>query len=204
MARGPGYAARMVGKPNPAQRARTRAAIERSALDLFSAHGFDAVTIEQIAQHAGVSARTVYRHYPVKELLVLEDVPGNLDFAESAINTARDGSPTTIFAEIAARVAPAPDQIQDSLLRMRLIHESPSLRAAALETAARFETTLAQLLARTSGRAVDDPLVRAATAIILAVHRVNNEIWYEAGGQLPWREISDSTSAVVEAALGRL
>ncbi len=41
------------------------------AFDLMSTHGFDAVTVEQIAARSSVSPSTVYRYFGTKEALVL-------------------------------------------------------------------------------------------------------------------------------------
>ena len=41
------------------------------AFDLMEAHGFDAVTVEQIADRSDVSPSTVYRYFGTKEALVL-------------------------------------------------------------------------------------------------------------------------------------
>lgn len=38
---------------------------------LFTGRGYDAVTVADVAEAAGVSAMTVYRHFPTKEDLVL-------------------------------------------------------------------------------------------------------------------------------------
>ena len=43
------------------------AEFERVALELFIEHGYRSVSIEQIAEVAGVSARTFYRYFPAKE-----------------------------------------------------------------------------------------------------------------------------------------
>lgn len=43
--------------------------IERAAVDLFAANGFDGVSIADIAAAAGVSQGALYRHYPSKEEL---------------------------------------------------------------------------------------------------------------------------------------
>src|SRR5437588_167035 len=47
--------------------ARTREAIERAALELALEQGFDRTTVEQIAERADVSPRTVFVRYPTKE-----------------------------------------------------------------------------------------------------------------------------------------
>ena len=43
--------------------------VERAAVDLFAANGFDGVSIADIAGAAGVSQGALYRHYPSKEEL---------------------------------------------------------------------------------------------------------------------------------------
>ncbi|MCV7441166.1 TetR family transcriptional regulator [Mycobacterium paraense] len=56
------------------QRAQIRAEIRRAAFRLFIERGYDAVTTEEIASAAGVSARTFFRHVPTKEDLLLAPV----------------------------------------------------------------------------------------------------------------------------------
>jgi AcrR family transcriptional regulator len=43
------------------------------AIELFTEHGFENVTVEQIAAAAGISARSVHRYFPAKEDLVVGD-----------------------------------------------------------------------------------------------------------------------------------
>jgi AcrR family transcriptional regulator len=50
----------------------TRAAIFKSALDLFRIHGYEATTMRAIAQRAGVSLGSSYHYFPSKEHLVLD------------------------------------------------------------------------------------------------------------------------------------
>lgn len=56
------------------QRAQIRAEIRRAAFRLFVERGYEAVTTEEIATAAGVSARTFFRHVPAKEDLLLAPV----------------------------------------------------------------------------------------------------------------------------------
>ena len=44
---------------------------QRTALDLFITHGFDDVTVGQIAEEVGMAASTLYRHFDTKEAIVL-------------------------------------------------------------------------------------------------------------------------------------
>jgi AcrR family transcriptional regulator len=56
------------------QRSQIRADISRAAFRLFIERGYDAVTTEEIATAAGVSPRTLFRHVPTKEELLLAPV----------------------------------------------------------------------------------------------------------------------------------
>jgi len=54
------------------KRERTRGTIARTAHALFERHGFEAVTMEQIAAESGVVRGTLYNHFPVKEAVLVE------------------------------------------------------------------------------------------------------------------------------------
>ena len=49
----------------------TREAIAQAAMVLFVEHGFDAVTVADVARAADVSEKTVFNYFPAKEDLVL-------------------------------------------------------------------------------------------------------------------------------------
>src|SRR5437016_14623532 len=55
------------------KKARTRAAIREHAFRLFRKQGYDATTVEQIAEAAEVSPSTFFRYFPTKEDVVLQD-----------------------------------------------------------------------------------------------------------------------------------
>src|SRR5215469_18955738 len=55
------------------KKARTRASIREHALRLIREQGYDATTVDQIAEAADVSPSTFFRYYPTKEDVVLQD-----------------------------------------------------------------------------------------------------------------------------------
>ncbi len=57
------------------RRLETRDRIVDAAVALFAERGFDAVSVVEIAQRAGVVEKTVFNHFPVKEGLVLSTDP---------------------------------------------------------------------------------------------------------------------------------
>src|SRR4051812_26167895 len=57
------------------RRQQTRARIVDAAAELFAERGFDAVSVVEIAKHAGVVEKTVFNHFPIKEGLVFEADP---------------------------------------------------------------------------------------------------------------------------------
>src|SRR3954449_1021343 len=52
---------------------KTRETIRREALRLIQLQGYDATTVEQIADAAEVSPSTFFRYFPTKEDVVLHD-----------------------------------------------------------------------------------------------------------------------------------
>ncbi|MEO8329159.1 MAG: helix-turn-helix domain-containing protein [Candidatus Nanopelagicales bacterium] len=58
----------------PSARAqRTRDHLQEVALELIAERGYERTTVEQIADAAGVSHMTFFRHFPTKESVVLDD-----------------------------------------------------------------------------------------------------------------------------------
>ncbi len=63
--------------------------LEAVALRLFEQRGFGEVTVEEIAVEAGISARTFYRYFPVKE----EVLQVRIDRRAAALRAALGGRP---------------------------------------------------------------------------------------------------------------
>lgn len=76
----------------------THKALAEAALQLFVEQGFEATGTAQIAQRAGVSEMTLFRHFPSKEALLLDD-PFDLRIAEAVRARPADEHPMTAVVE---------------------------------------------------------------------------------------------------------
>ncbi|MEJ3742748.1 helix-turn-helix domain-containing protein [Actinomycetes bacterium KLBMP 9797] len=96
--------------------------------------GYDATTVNDIAEAAGVSAMTVYRHFPTKEDLVLVDQNGPLLAKRIAATPADQSVVHRIGSALvdSARIMTADDD-RFLLARLQLMISTPALRARHLD-----------------------------------------------------------------------
>lgn len=73
------------------KRSQTLDHLAATAFDLFETHGYDAVTMEQIAAQADVAKGTLYNHFPVKEALLAHQFHGELAAGLQQLRGALDG-----------------------------------------------------------------------------------------------------------------
>ncbi|MGD0167371.1 MAG: TetR family transcriptional regulator [Gaiellaceae bacterium] len=152
------------------KKARTVAAIQTEALRLFREQGYEATTIEQIAEAAEVSASTFYRYFPTKEELLIFDAydaplieafraqPPQLG-AIQAIRTAI----RSVFSELSA------EQLAQERERTRLMLSNPELRARMLEELANAMQMMAVVIAERAGRRPDELAVRTFAGALIGV-----------------------------------
>ncbi|HEY3953315.1 MAG TPA: TetR family transcriptional regulator [Streptosporangiaceae bacterium] len=152
------------------KKARTRAVIREQALRLFSEQGYQATTVEQIAEAAEVSPSTFFRYFPTKEDVVLQD-----DFDPIAIEKFEAQPPglhpvaalraaiTEAFAELPA------DQIEQWHEVTRLTMAVPELRARTLDNFTQSVTMAAELIAKRQGRDPSDLAVRTVAGAVVGV-----------------------------------
>ncbi|MDG4831536.1 helix-turn-helix domain containing protein [Solwaraspora sp. WMMD1047] len=116
------------------RRAETQRVIQAHAVRLFVERGYDGTTVNDVAEAAGVSPMTVYRHFPTKEDLVLVDQNGPLVAERIAATPAGQPLPRRIGGALvdSARALTASDD-RFLLARLRLMISTPALRARHLD-----------------------------------------------------------------------
>jgi AcrR family transcriptional regulator len=151
---------------------RTHAAISDAAIALFLEHGFNRVSVAQVAEAAEVSKRTLFAYFPAKEDLVAHRLtdheteaarvvrarpPGTIPLAalrEHFLKGLRDRDPVTGL-----------NDHPEVLRLLRMIFDTPSL-VARME---RFKTGAERALAEALRETADTPELTARLAAVQIV-----------------------------------
>ena len=147
------------------KKAATRQALADAALRLFLEHGYDQVTVRDIAEAADVSTTTLFKHFPGKEALVFDEDAEN----EAALVAAvRDRAPgQSIFAALRDFLLRGIAGTDDMDAFIRLIEDTPELRAYSHRMWMRYEAALARAIAEQAGVPADDTACAALAHFIL-------------------------------------
>jgi AcrR family transcriptional regulator len=164
------------------KKARTRATIREHAFRLFREQGYDATTVEQIADAAEVSPSTFFRYFPTKEDVVLQD---DLDLLW--LEAIREQPPEVgPIAALRAGVHTAFARMGDAewaQLRetTELALAVPAVRGRMLEELARTTQALAEAVAERTGRDPGDFAVRTLAGAIVGIAMA---AWFEVADDL--------------------
>lgn len=115
---------------------RTRAAITAAALRLFEAQGYDATTMEQIAEAAEVAPTTLYRYFPTKDSTLVAHLIPVYGRLSAGLRERPDTEPLgrALGEALRARLRAADDDAE-RLLRVRAMIDSvPAARARVWDT----------------------------------------------------------------------
>ena len=167
----------MDGKPGLRERKkqRTREAISEAAIALFLEHGFNQVSVAQVAEAAEVSKRTLFAYFPAKEDLVTHRLADHeTEIARVVRARPARSAPLAAVRDHFLRGLREHDPITglNDVPEVRALHrmilETPSLvaRMARFKTGA--ESALAEALRETAG--APELTARLAAVQIVAVH----------------------------------
>ena len=164
------------------KKAKTRAAIRQHALRLFREQGYDATTVEQIAEAAEVSPSTFFRYFPTKEDVVLQD-DMDLLWAEAVRAQPPELGPMAAMRSAMHGVfaAMSPAQLEQLRESAELSMSVPAVRARSLDEFARTIGVVSRLAGERAGRDPDDLEVRAFAGAVLGVALA---AWFSASGDL--------------------
>ncbi|MEV0399799.1 TetR family transcriptional regulator [Actinoallomurus sp. NPDC050550] len=171
---------------------KTRRSIQEHALRLFQEQGYDATTVEQIAEAAEVSPSTFFRYFPTKEDTVLTD-----EYDALIVDAVRAQPPElppvealrNVMHEMVGEMV-ATDR-QRMFDRSRLMLSVPALRSRQWDQTKVTQHAIIEALADRLGRSASDFELQAFGAAVIAVLETAMLSWVETDGRTDIVELLD-------------
>jgi AcrR family transcriptional regulator len=140
-----------------------------AALELFTERGYDATSVSEIAARAGVTEMTFFRHFPGKASLLVDD-PYDPVIGAAIHRQPSDLDPISRAARgiRSAWRQLAPPSVQEVRVRLRIVAQTPALRASIAGGTAATEAVIADAL--TSGKTSLREALIAAGAVMGALN----------------------------------
>jgi AcrR family transcriptional regulator len=159
-----------------------RQELSDTATAMFLERGFDAVRVAEIARACGVSEKTVFNYFPVKEALIMDRLEGTVaalraGLADPALTPVQaalvilDGELKAMTGHLAGHEDPS--QGRQAIRRFGdLIRATPALRAYQADMIEQAAAAAAEVLAARAGMSPDDPEPQVAARALLGLWRV--------------------------------
>lgn len=193
---------RPASAPRPGLRERkklkTRLAIREATYRLIREQGYDATTVEQIAEAAEVSPSTVFRYFPAKEDIVLTDEFDPV--LERELRQRPADEPIVESLRQVLRHATAfgfADEPDEAILRTRLMIEVPAVRSRMLESMSVTGGILCRVIAERTGKDPGDLEVRTFAMGLIGALTETTAYWAEHGHKEDLAELVDRTLTVL-------
>lgn len=183
------------------RRAETQRTVQAHAVRLFTERGYDATTVTDVAEAAGVSPMTVYRHFPTKEDLVLVDQRARLVAERVAASPAEQPLVRRVGGALVEAAAALTGGGREGgglsaderflLARLQLMISTPALRAKHLDNNYALQQAIAEALGSDAADQAPDPdaafRAQAAIGACLAAMHAALMRWAqdEGRGELP-------------------
>ncbi|WP_073421163.1 TetR family transcriptional regulator [Geodermatophilus nigrescens] len=154
-----------------------RGRLERAALELYAERGFDATTVAGIAERAGLTERTFFRHFADKREVLFGGSPVLQERLVAGLAAAPPSAGP--LAAVGAALATIPETLPEerragAAQRQAVIDATPELRERELAKFAALTAAMAQGLRE---RGVGEPTASLAAEAGAAVFRVAFGRW---------------------------
>ena len=166
------------------QNAAVRSEIVQSGIKRFLDCGFDETTTDEIADDVGVSRRTVFRHFPIKEDIVLSWPLASVGQLRAAVAACPANEPPLVCMQstIVKHVSAQAERHPGALLIAKLIEKTPRLRSRSHELTDAWESALTEgLIDRNPDQAAQAPLI---SVVAVATARLGARRWLAADGAI--------------------
>jgi AcrR family transcriptional regulator len=163
-----------VGRWEPDARGR----LTLAALELFTARGYEHTTVAEIAERAGLTERTFFRHFADKREVLFSGSEALQELLAERIASAPPGAAPIDAVRVALEAAGTvlQERAEWSSRRQAVIDANAELRERELIKLASFATTIAGALRR---RGVKDPAASLTAEAGIAALKVAFERWVQ-------------------------
>jgi AcrR family transcriptional regulator len=154
----------------------SRGRLEQAAFELYGTRGFDHTTVAEIAERAGVTERTFFRHYSDKREILFAGAGALHDLLVGAVLAAPDDAAPIEAVRLALMAAGGffDGHRERSRYRQAIILGSEELRERELIKLANLAAALADALRQ---RGVPDPAAGLTGEVAIAIFRLSFESW---------------------------
>lgn len=162
-------------------RGTSRAAVTRTALELFAERGFEETTVEDIADALGVSRRTLFRYFASKNDMVWGEFDQVLERLRRCLAATADDQPLheALRRAVVESNRYAEDQLPELRIRMRLITRVPALQAHAMLRYAEWRGVIAEFVAGRLDCRPDDLVPQAVAHAALGTSMAAFVVWVD-------------------------
>jgi len=167
------------------KRAETHARLQAEGMRLFLDKGFEATTLDEVADAAGVSRRTLLNYFGSKEEIVFSTKAGFPRMIADAVATRPADEPLLNMVENALIDLARQPRSDEARAVATLIHATPSLRAGDQAKYEQVERLLAEILAARKGLASDDVACRVIAGTAVSIMKLSMDAWLANPDQAP-------------------
>ena len=159
------------------KRAETHARIQVEAVRLFLERGFEATTLDDIADAAGVSRRSLFHYFESKEEIVFSTKADFPDRLAGAIAQRPADEPLLDMVENALTSLAAHYEAAQARRLALLIRDTPSLSAGDQAKYEKVERVLAKALAERKNLPKNDLACRVTAATTVGIMKLAIDAW---------------------------
>lgn len=173
------------------------------ALDLFATHGFDEVSVDDVARAAGIARRTLFRYYPSKNAIPWGDFDAHLNLMRELLAEGDQRGDIAVALRTALLAFNRFDDEERHRQRMRLILGTDALQAHSMTMYAGWRTVVAEYVARRREEKPDGLVPQTAAWTLLGVALTAYAQWL-ADGSVSLEQVLGDSFDVVGAGLHTL
>ncbi|MDH6220265.1 TetR/AcrR family transcriptional regulator [Streptomyces pseudovenezuelae] len=181
---------------------KTREAIRTATYALVKEQGYDATTIEQIAERAEVSPSTVFRYFPTKEDIVITDEFDPIIMDELRARPADEPWLVSLRYVMHRAIQYGLKEDEEvSRLRSHLMVQVPAVRSRTMESMSVTGTMLCQAISERTGRDPESLEVRVYAMSLVGALMETTLYWAEHGHEGDFKDLVNRTMDVLEHGL---